>query len=31
MDRMLPSDPLIELALGCRLGVGVEGTRPGIG
>ena len=25
MDRMLPSDPLIELVLGCRLGVGVEG------
>jgi ABC-type transporter Mla maintaining outer membrane lipid asymmetry ATPase subunit MlaF len=27
----LPSDALIERVLGCRLGVGVEVTRPGIG
>lgn len=27
----LPSDALIELGLGCRLGVGVEVARPGIG
>ncbi len=31
MDRMLPSDALIELVPGCRLGLGVEVTRPGIG
>jgi hypothetical protein len=29
--RRLPGDALIELDLRCRLGVGIEATRPGIG